>query len=140
MILAAKEGVELGRTRPLLVAVTVLTSLDAADLRCVGVHNEPKQQVGLLSKLAFECGLDGVVCSACEVEEIKMQTSGKFLCVTPGIRLGEGESKQDQKRVVTPIEAIKVGANYLVIGRSITRSENPIDILDTINAEINKLV
>lgn len=110
-----------GSARPLIVGVTVLTSLDQADLNMVGVHDNLHDQVLRLADLAQSCGLDGVVCSPYEIGLIRKQCGYDFKLVVPGIR-PEGSEIGDQKRVMTPKEAIEKGADYLVIGRPITHA------------------
>lgn len=114
--------------RPLLIGVTVLTSLDEADLTFLGVHDSVENTVLRFAKAAQSCGLDGVVCSAKEIKILKENCDQDFLLVTPGIRL-ESDSKDDQKRTVTPQEALQAGADYLVIGRSITQATDPMAVL-----------
>jgi orotidine-5'-phosphate decarboxylase len=106
-----------------VVAVTVLTSLDAQDLRSTGVHGDPAEQVRRLSALAHEAGLDGIVCSGAEVAGARQAWPDGFF-VVPGVRLAGGAAG-DQKRVVTPREALESGASILVIGRPITGAEDP---------------
>lgn len=141
MMLAAKEAleayaVEKGK-RPLLIAVTILTSLDSSDLNEVGLMGSVEENVIRLAKLTKECGLDGVVCSAQEAALIKdpKQCGQNFITVTPGIRL-ETDLHQDQKRMMTPKEAIQAGADYLVMGRPITGSKDPISVIRAINQSI----
>jgi orotidine-5'-phosphate decarboxylase len=110
--------------RPLLTAVTVLTSLEQEDLQEIGVDIEPMVQVQRLARLTQECGLDGVVCSAREARALRGALGEDFLLVTPGIRPAES-SADDQKRIVTPQQAVENGSSYLVIGRPITRSDDP---------------
>lgn len=112
-----------GKERPLIVGVTVLTSLDQADLSMVGIRDNVHDQVLRLADLAQSCGLDGVVCSPYEISLIRKQCGYDFKLVVPGIR-PEGADAGDQKRIMTPREAIEKGADYLVIGRPITHSEN----------------
>ncbi|AIY65563.1 orotidine-5'-phosphate decarboxylase [Pseudoalteromonas piratica] len=133
MMRKAKEALEkYGDDAPLLIAVTILTSMDEAELKRLGVDKTPNEQVQFLAKLAKDSGLDGVVCSAQEASILK-QTLGKdFKLVTPGIRPA-GADKGDQKRVMTPREAIDAGSDYLVIGRPITQSQNPQATLIEIN-------
>ena len=119
---AAKDG---GASRPLVLAVTVLTSLSDEDLIEVGINNETKAQVAKLAKLAQEAGMDGVVCSAHEIKVIRSVCGPDFTLVVPGIR-PEWAAKGDQKRIVTPRDAVSLGADYLVIGRPITQSDDPI--------------
>ena len=107
-----------------LVAVTVLTSLSAEDLEEIGIAGFPEQQVLRLAHMASECGLDGVVCSAKEIELLRHNLPQEFLLVTPGIR-PLGDSPGDQKRIETPGRALAKGANYLVIGRPVTQATDP---------------
>lgn len=124
-----------GGTR--LIAVTVLTSMDDAELHAVGLQSPAEQQVKKLAQLSIDCGLDGVVCSAQEVSIIRSIASSDFLTVTPGVRLAENVVQHDdQRRVMTPKEAIKAGSSYLVIGRPITQSSNPLNTLQTIQTQI----
>lgn len=121
--------------RPLLTAVTILTSLEQGDLLEVGLDIEPMVQVQRLARLAQDCGLDGVVCSAREARALRGALGDDFLLVTPGIRPAESTS-DDQKRIVTPEQAIENGSSFLVIGRPITRSDNPGAALEAILAEL----
>lgn len=121
--------------RPLLIGVTVLTSMDEAQLREVGVPHTPQEQVLRLAKLAKESGLNGVVSSALEASMIKKELGSDFVTVTPGIR-PSGADLGDQKRVMTPAAAIAAGSDYLVIGRPITRAPDPSAVLKSINHEI----
>tara|TARA_R110000772_G_scaffold215694_2_gene326301 strand:- start:148091 stop:148828 length:738 start_codon:yes stop_codon:yes gene_type:complete len=114
-----------GGHRPLVLAVTVLTSLSDEDLIEVGINNETKAQVAKLAKLAQEAGMDGVVCSAHEIKVIRSVCGPDFTLVVPGIR-PEWAVKGDQKRVVTPRDAVSLGADYLVIGRPITQADDPV--------------
>ena len=125
MMQAARNAlVPYGPSRPLLIAVTVLTSLSAADLLSFGVVKPVEKWVDSLARLAQEAGLDGVVSSALEVPTIKASCGQHFLTVTPGIRFTT-DGQDDQARVITPARAIKAGSDYLVIGRPITRASNP---------------
>lgn len=135
MLLAARAALARFERRPLLVAVTVLTSLDATALGEVGILDEPAQQVLRLARLAHECGLDGVVCSPQEIATVKAACGGAFLTVTPGIRPAEA-SLDDQQRVATPASAIRAGGDHLVIGRPITRAADPAQALAAIAREI----
>ncbi len=112
------------RRRPRLLAVTILTSLDAAALRRLGIAGPPQDRVVRLARLAQQAGLDGVVCSAHELRAIRRACGEKFLTVVPGIRPASG-AKGDQSRVATPADAIRAGADYLVIGRPITAAHDP---------------
>lgn len=135
MMSAAAEALSKYRERPYLIGVTVLTSMDSSQLNSIGVTAEPKEQVIRLAKLAKESGLDGIVSSAQEVTLIKTNVAAPFICVTPGIRPA-GASIGDQKRIMTPAEAIAAGSDYLVIGRPITQAEDPVKALVDINASI----
>lgn len=135
MLRAARAALENFERRPLLVAVTVLTSLDAAALGEVGVNDAPAQQVARLARLAHDCGLDGVVCSPQEIAAVKAACGHAFLTVTPGIRPAEA-SLDDQQRVATPASAVRAGGDHLVIGRPITRAADPALALAAIAREI----
>lgn len=113
-----------GKERPLIIGVTVLTSLDQDDLAIVGVSNRLDDQVKRLADLAQSCGLDGVVCSPYEIQGLRAQCGDDFTLVVPGIR-PPGAENGDQKRVMTPKEALARGADYLVIGRPITAAPDP---------------
>lgn len=131
--LAAKnEGCE----RPIIVGVTILTSLDNEDIEAIGFQNKVSIQVVKLARLAKESGLDGVVCSPHEIKLIKESCGADFKLVVPGIRPA-GSDAGDQKRVMTPEEAVSLGADYLVIGRPITKSDNPAQSAQLIANEIN---
>ncbi len=131
MMMAAREAIESCQHQPLLIAVTVLTSLSRADIVEVGLDIEPEQQVLRLAHLAHDCALDGVVCSPLEVAMLKSKISQDFCLVTPGVR-PPGSSTGDQQRVMTPAEALSQGSDYLVIGRPITASDEPLQVLNTI--------
>ena len=135
MMTAAREALEKFQNRPKLIAVTVLTSTNRIGLQTIGIDEEPRTQVLRLAKLAKECGLDGVVSSAQEANVIKQYLGSPFFCVTPGIRPA-GAALGDQKRVMTPKEAIENGSDYLVIGRPITQATDPIATLEEINESI----
>lgn len=124
-----------GADRPRLVGVTVLTSLNEAELKEVGVLRSPNEQVLLLAQLAQSSGLDGVVCSAQEAQQLRQHLDDSFLLVTPGIRPKTSDTN-DQKRIATPSEALESGVDYLVIGRPITQAENPRLALLDINNEV----
>ncbi len=140
MMQAAREAVESGAPagikRPLLTAVTVLTSHDASTLTEIGLLGSPEEAVLRLGKLAEQSGLDGVVCSAREAQLIERAISRPFRRVTPGIRPADA-SQDDQRRVLTPAEAIHSGATDLVIGRPITASADPLAALQSIQREID---
>ena len=135
MMEAALRGVGVSGRRPLLIAVTVLTSLDDADLSAVGYAGDATSIALKQARLTATVGLDGVVCSAREVADMRAAEGGDFLLVTPGIRPA-GSQSSDQKRVMTPAEAVKLGANYLVIGRPITGAADPLAALTAIEAEL----
>jgi len=138
MMRAAREAIEQAEQQPLLIGVTVLTSMDQQDLAGLGIERSPAEQALFLAGLAREAGLDGVVCSAQEAAAMRTRFGTEFLLVTPGIRPATAEVG-DQKRVMTPSDAIRAGASHLVIGRPITRSGQPQAVLDTINAELRDL-
>ena len=135
MMSAAREALELLPQRPLLIGVTVLTSMGAEDLAEIGLAVEPAVQVERLARLAKDSGLDGVVCSAQESSLLKAACGKEFKLITPGIRPAQA-SLDDQNRVMTPQAAIAAGSDYLVIGRPITQSSDPIATLQAINASI----
>ena len=136
MMAAARDALEkTGAKRPLLIAVTVLTSMGSEDLKELGVDADPEEQVLRLAKLAQESGLDGVVCSPKEASLLRRELVGAFKLVTPGIR-PQGASMDDQTRVLTPVDAIRNGSDYLVIGRPITKADNPAAVLDSVNSEL----
>lgn len=121
--------------RPLLIAVTVLTSMEADDLREIGLEVSPQEQVMRLARLTQASGLDGVVCSAQEAKMLKQELGVGFKLVTPGIRPASTEAG-DQRRILTPAEAIAAGSDYLVIGRPITQAADPLEALVRIEQEI----
>ena len=137
MLRAAREAIESVTKPPLLIGVTVLTSLDDAALARVGFAGTVRESVENLARLTKECGLDGVVCSAQEAPWVRAAAGTSFTLVTPGIRLATDE-KGDQVRTVTPPEAVKLGADYLVIGRPITRAADPVAVLDAIRASLGE--
>lgn len=136
MMLAARAAVDASERKPLLVAVTVLTSLSGEDLAAQGIQRTIPEQVQRLASLAQGAGMNGVVCSAEEAGELRKLLSEEFLLVTPGIR-PSGDPAQDQKRVVTPADALRAGSSYLVIGRPITQSRDPVAKLAKIIDEIS---
>lgn len=125
-----------GDKAPLLIAVTVLTSMSEEDLIDLGIKNSPEQQVDFLAGLAHKAGMDGVVCSAQEAEMLKTNYGEHFKLVTPGIRTADA-SVDDQKRIMTPQRAVEAGSDFLVIGRAITKSENPIETMKEIYKSLN---
>ena len=124
-----------GKDAPLLIAVTVLTSMEDLDLLQIGINASPMEQVLRLAYLTQRAGLDGVVCSPQEVEILRNACGEEFKLVTPGIR-PTGADFGDQRRVMTPTAAIRAGSDYLVIGRPITKADNPVEVLRSINASI----
>ena len=124
-----------GKDAPLLIAVTVLTSMEDLDLLQIGINASPMEQVLRLAHLTQRAGLDGVVCSPQEVEILRNACGEEFKLVTPGIR-PIGADFGDQRRVMTPTAAVRAGSDYLVIGRPITKADNPVEILRSINASI----
>jgi orotidine-5'-phosphate decarboxylase len=134
---AAAEAAKTGRPRPFLLAVTVLTSLKDEQLREVGCAGPVADQVLRLAALARRSGVDGVVCSPHEIELIKHEFGADFLVVTPGIR-PVWAAAQDQKRVMTPAEAVQRGANYMVIGRPVTAAPSPRDAFAEIVHELTQ--
>ncbi|MCW8450670.1 orotidine-5'-phosphate decarboxylase [Legionella quinlivanii] len=135
MMQAAREALEGSRNRPLLIAVTVLTSMNDERFSTLGITESINSHVQRLAGMASESGVDGVVCSAFEVPEIKKLCGKSFLTVTPGVRL-DLNSRDDQSRVVTPLEASRLGSDFLVVGRPITRAVNPARVLEAIMQEI----
>ena len=134
MMRAAREAVARVPKPPLLIAVTILTSLADADLQAIGLPGSAADNVERLARLADDCGLDGVVCSALEAPRLRAALGPRFTLVTPGIRL-EADAPGDQAGVVTPREALRLGADYLVVGRSITQAADPRAALENIRME-----
>ena len=135
MMQAAREALEGLSERPRLIAVTVLTSMGEDELRAIGIAASARQQVLLLASLAHDSGMDGVVCSAQEAPLLRPACGSDFLLVTPGIRPA-GSEAGDQTRILTPTQAIRSGADYLVIGRPITQAADPLAALESIAREI----
>ncbi|WP_136484247.1 orotidine-5'-phosphate decarboxylase [Vibrio sp. H11] len=136
MMTASREILEpYGKDRPLLIAVTVLTSMEQSDLAGIGLDVAPAQQVMRLATLTKNAGLDGVVCSAQEASVLKQGLGKEFKLVTPGIRPA-GSDAGDQRRIMTPYEALQAGSDYLVIGRPITQATDPAKVLTAINASL----
>ena len=133
MLQAARNAIPHGTTK--LIAVTLLTSMDQSDLDDIGLTGEPADIVARLARLANDCGLDGVVCSALEARRLRQLLGENFCLVTPGIR-PLGEEAADQKRITTPQQAIQNGSDYLVIGRPIIQAVDPIRVCQQINSEI----
>ncbi|MGB1198546.1 MAG: orotidine-5'-phosphate decarboxylase [Thalassotalea sp.] len=137
MMIKSKEALTAyGNDAPLLIAVTVLTSMGQEDLNGLGITKTPAEQVLSLATLTKNAGLDGVVCSAWEAEALKSELGTEFKLITPGIRPA-GASSDDQKRIMTPEQAIAVGVDYLVVGRPITKAEDPHSVLQQINLSLS---
>ena len=137
-MLAAARAALSSPDSPLLIAVTILTSSSEEDLKAVGIESSTRDMVVKLATLSKHQGLDGVVCSARETSELKTVLGSEFVLVTPGIRLPTDEAG-DQKRIVSPADAISQGSDFLVIGRPITQAGDPVQKLLTINSEISQL-
>lgn len=136
MMTAAKEAlVPFGNDAPLLIAVTVLTSMEASDLHGLGISATPAEYAERLAGLTQQCGLDGVVCSAQEAVRFKAAFGQQFKLVTPGIR-PQGSEVGDQRRIMTPEQALAAGVDYMVIGRPVTQSANPAQTLRDINVSL----
>ncbi len=136
MMKSAKDAIlSHGGCKPILIGVTVLTSISSAELSEIGINNDLKDQVVQLAKLAHQSGLDGVVCSAEEAKLLRNSMPADFILVTPGIRR-EQDAAGDQKRVITPSQAIRSGSDYLVVGRPITQAVSPSAALAAFNSEI----
>ncbi|CTU73779.1 orotidine-5'-phosphate decarboxylase [Escherichia albertii] len=138
MMTAAREAlVPFGKDAPLLIAVTVLTSMEASDLADLGVTLSPADYAERLAALTQKCGLDGVVCSAQEAVRFKQAFGQDFKLVTPGIR-PQGSDVGDQRRIMTPEQALAAGVDYMVIGRPVTQSVDPEQTLKAINASLQR--
>ncbi|PSL15421.1 orotidine-5'-phosphate decarboxylase [Marinobacterium halophilum] len=136
MMEAAREQLEqVADNRTLLIAVTVLTSMERSDLAEIGLDIDPLEQVVRLARLTQSAGLDGVVCSAQEVAAIRAAIEQPFALVTPGIRPADAE-QGDQRRIMTPSQAIHTGSDYLVIGRPITQASTPADVAACIQNDV----
>lgn len=131
-----KLEAEWGSGRPMVVAVTVLTSMDASGLQAVGVHTAPRQQVLDLGRMAVGSGADGLVCSPEEVGSLRSELGPEATIVTPGVRM-PGQSADDQKRIATPKQAVLDGANWIVVGRYVSRADDPAralgEVLDSLS-------
>jgi orotidine-5'-phosphate decarboxylase len=139
MLTAAREAVDaINQQQSLLIAVTVLTSMAENELAEIGLVQDMKAAVMRYAGLAFAAKLDGLVCSAQEAAWLKSRFGAGFQLVTPGIRLAD-DAKGDQVRVVTPTDAVRLGADYLVIGRSISQSPDPVATLEKINQQLKSL-
>lgn len=135
MMLAAREALDKAAQPPLLIAVTVLTSMGEQDIHEIGLPGMPADNVARLAALAQRSGMDGVVCSPQEVSMLRSQTGDAFRLVTPGIRPA-WSAKGDQTRITTPADAVRLGSDYLVIGRPITAADDPMAALAAIEAEL----
>ena len=135
MMVAAREALDKFQQKPLLIGVTVLTSMEQSDLAGIGLDVEPQTQVKRLAQLTKVSGLDGVVCSAQEAVMLKELCGQEFKLVTPGIRPSFAV-QGDQRRVMTPSDAMKAGVDYMVIGRPITQASDPIEALTLIEKEL----
>jgi orotidine-5'-phosphate decarboxylase len=140
MMAQSREALEpFGQNRPLLIAVTVLTSMAKEDLQELGLNCEPVEQVKRLAHLTANAGLDGVVCSAAETKTLRQAIGPDFCLVTPGIRRAE-DSVGDQKRVISPAQAMANGSSYLVVGRPITQAKSPLVALNEFNSAVAGIV
>ncbi|WP_441004978.1 orotidine-5'-phosphate decarboxylase [Erwinia sp. PsM31] len=138
MMTAAREALKpFGKDAPLLIAVTVLTSMEAEDLRGIGIELSPAEHAERLARLTQQCGLDGVVCSAQEAARFKQTLGSDFKLVTPGIRPA-GSEAGDQRRIMTPQQALQAGVDYMVIGRPVTQAADPAAALNNIIASLQE--
>ena len=135
MLAAAREALEGLADPPELLAVTVLTSMDSAQLHAVGVAHEPAAQVEALARMGLDAGVRGFVCSPQEVAALRALTGPEGVLVIPGIRPA-GAGIGDQKRIATPAEALRLGASYLVVGRPITQAADPVRAAEEILQEM----
>ena len=133
MMEAAADAVANYCHRPQLIGVTVLTSMEQGDLRELGFTQTPEELVLAWAALAKDSGLDGVVCSAHEAQALRQSLGNEFLLVTPGIRLDVAGNNDDQRRIMTPQQALTAGSSYLVMGRPITQAADPVAVLQQIN-------
>jgi len=133
---AVAAAAEFGTARPLILGVTMLTSLDDDDLAAIGITESSDTYVQRMATLARDCGVDGVICSPREISDLRQQFGADFKLVVPGIRLA-GARSDDQKRVMTPADALAAGADYLVIGRAITAAAAPAETAAAIAADLD---
>jgi orotidine-5'-phosphate decarboxylase len=138
MMATAKDRLQQMQNPPLLVAVTILTSLGQQDIEEVGYQGTPAENVITLAQLADASGMDGIVCSPLEAKEVRSLVSDDFCLVTPGVR-PMSSRKDDQTRVMTPKDALSAGSDYLVIGRPITQADDPMLALRNIQTEIDSV-
>jgi len=136
MMLAARESIDKSASSPLLIGVTILTSMGQEDIAEIGLQGTPAENVRRLAVLAEEAALDGVVCSPKEVEMLRRTVSTEFRLVTPGIRPAWA-AQGDQTRITTPADAIALGSDYLVIGRPITAAAEPLEALAKLELELS---
>jgi orotidine-5'-phosphate decarboxylase len=139
MLAAARAALDDVADPPQLLAVTVLTSMDAAQLKATGVKRSPAEQVELLARMGWEAGIRGFVCSPQEVTAVRALTGAEGVLVVPGIRPA-GSAAGDQKRMATPADALCAGASYLVVGRPITQSPDPVKAAEAILQEMAQAV
>ena len=139
MLDAAREAIDRSAHQPLLIAVTVLTSLTDEEIREIGFASTVAETTLSLASMTQQAGLDGIVCSAQEAARLRQALGQGFCLVSPGIRPG-GSTRDDQRRVMTPVEALRAGADYLVIGRPITASRDPMKALGDIQDEITSVL
>ncbi len=143
MLIAAREGLDKSKLNlPLIMGVTVLTSMKQDNLVEIGLNRSLNEQVLLLADLAEKASLDGVVCSAHELSLLRGIYNNNLQYLTPGIRLSDNSSKSefhDQNRVMTPRAAMEAGSNYLVIGRAVTQAVDPIRVLESIAVELKEI-
>jgi orotidine-5'-phosphate decarboxylase len=135
MMSAARQALMECNSKSKLIAVTVLTSMDQAQLSAINISETPENQVKHLAHLTKKASLDGIVCSAKEAQMLRKNIGNDFLLVTPGIR-PEGSAQGDQHRVMTPAEAKQAGVNYIVVGRPITQSDSPLSVIESINQDM----
>ena len=138
MLTRARQAIDESSNKPLLIAVTVLTSLSSEDLLEIGLKQSVDEQVRCLASLSQSTGLDGIVCSAQEAASMRENLGSNFKLITPGIRL-TNDSRDDQKRIMTPAKAISAGSDYLVVGRPITQALDPLQVLLEIESEIESV-
>ena len=138
MLTRARQAIDESSNKPLLIAVTVLTSLSSEDLLEIGLKQSVDEQVRRLASLSQSTGLDGIVCSAQEAASMRENLGSNFKLITPGIRLAN-DSRDDQKRIMTPAKAISEGSDYLVVGRPITQAHDPLQVLLEIESEIESV-
>ncbi|WWP01890.1 MAG: orotidine-5'-phosphate decarboxylase [Candidatus Dasytiphilus stammeri] len=140
MSAANKALLPFKKEAPLLMAVTMLTSLNAKDLPGIGLNSSISEHTKLLARLTYECGLDGIICSASDASQVKKMTEKSWIIVTPGIRPDISDpTDHDHDRIMTPSQAIGAGVNYLVIGRPITQSRNPAQTLTAVYYSLRKI-